>query len=112
MTTCTMAPAGWYCTRESGHDGPCAAKPTGATKNYWLRKFEMMEGLQISRNVHYVDQAGNHCAAIIVKIWDKDSGMINVTAFNDWGGMMPSTTSVKYDATGQERHSWHWPERV
>lgn len=22
---CTLAPYGWVCTRESGHDGPCAA---------------------------------------------------------------------------------------
>jgi len=23
--TCTIPPEGWECTRESGHDGPCAA---------------------------------------------------------------------------------------
>lgn len=26
---CDRPPAGWYCTRESGHDGPCAAWPHG-----------------------------------------------------------------------------------
>lgn len=25
--TCTKAPAGWHCTREAGHEGPCAAWP-------------------------------------------------------------------------------------
>lgn len=25
---CTKAPAGYYCTRQAGHDGPCAAHPT------------------------------------------------------------------------------------
>lgn len=25
--TCTTPPAGWRCTREAGHDGPCAALP-------------------------------------------------------------------------------------
>lgn len=25
--TCDKAPTGWKCTRESGHDGPCAAVP-------------------------------------------------------------------------------------
>lgn len=25
--TCDRAPYGWYCTRERGHDGPCAALP-------------------------------------------------------------------------------------
>lgn len=29
---CTRPPAGWYCTREPGHDGPCPARPVdGAT---------------------------------------------------------------------------------
>ena len=25
--TCTLPPKGWYCTRQAGHDGPCAAHP-------------------------------------------------------------------------------------
>lgn len=25
MKTCEKAPKGWKCTRETGHDGPCAA---------------------------------------------------------------------------------------
>ena len=25
MADCTKAPSGWKCTRQSGHDGPCAA---------------------------------------------------------------------------------------
>jgi hypothetical protein len=25
---CTVPPEGWYCTREPGHDGPCAALPS------------------------------------------------------------------------------------
>jgi len=24
---CSVAPAGWWCSREPGHDGPCAAHP-------------------------------------------------------------------------------------
>jgi len=26
-TECDLPPVGWRCTRESGHDGPCAAVP-------------------------------------------------------------------------------------
>lgn len=29
MTKCTLAPKNWQCTREAGHDGPCAAEATG-----------------------------------------------------------------------------------
>lgn len=25
---CQMPPLGWYCTRQAGHEGPCAAWPT------------------------------------------------------------------------------------
>lgn len=28
--TCSLAPDGWYCTREAGHIGPCAAWPVDA----------------------------------------------------------------------------------
>lgn len=27
LTMCLLPPAGWYCTREGGHEGPCAAYP-------------------------------------------------------------------------------------
>lgn len=27
--TCTLPPEGWWCSREAGHDGPCAARVDG-----------------------------------------------------------------------------------
>lgn len=27
MTRCEIPPAGWWCSRERGHEGPCAARP-------------------------------------------------------------------------------------
>lgn len=30
MKKCDVPPPGWYCTREAGHNGPCAAVPVGA----------------------------------------------------------------------------------
>lgn len=29
MSKCERPPAGWYCTREKGHEGPCATLPEG-----------------------------------------------------------------------------------
>ena len=29
ILTCKTPPEGWYCTREGGHSGPCAAYPDG-----------------------------------------------------------------------------------
>jgi hypothetical protein len=28
---CTVPPDGWWCSREKGHDGPCAARPKTET---------------------------------------------------------------------------------
>lgn len=27
VARCTRPPAGWWCSRDAGHDGPCAAHP-------------------------------------------------------------------------------------
>lgn len=32
---CDRPPAGWRCTREPGHEGPCAAMPTGTIAGGW-----------------------------------------------------------------------------
>lgn len=34
---CTTPPEGWYCTREAGHEGPCAAHQLPAPIHLWLR---------------------------------------------------------------------------
>lgn len=31
FANCTLPPKGWHCTRDAGHDGPCAALPNGCT---------------------------------------------------------------------------------
>jgi hypothetical protein len=28
MNRCPLPPPGWWCSREPGHEGPCAARPT------------------------------------------------------------------------------------
>lgn len=33
--TCEKAPAGWRCTRASGHDGPCAVVKMGESMREW-----------------------------------------------------------------------------
>ncbi|QAY16191.1 hypothetical protein SEA_SONALI_79 [Arthrobacter phage Sonali] len=37
-TRCRRMPRGWYCSLQSGHDGPCPGWPTRWTRlKYWLR---------------------------------------------------------------------------
>jgi hypothetical protein len=28
---CKLPPSGWWCSREPGHEGPCAARPSGVS---------------------------------------------------------------------------------
>lgn len=35
MKTCDNAPKGWKCTRNAGHDGPCAAVKDSKWKQLW-----------------------------------------------------------------------------
>lgn len=32
MSACTLPPAGWFCTRDKGHPGPCAAWPASTPR--------------------------------------------------------------------------------
>lgn len=34
MTKCTIPPEGWECSREPGHEGPCAARPVYPWEKY------------------------------------------------------------------------------
>lgn len=37
---CQIPPAGWYCTRAPGHDGPCAARPVSPDDEELRRAYE------------------------------------------------------------------------
>lgn len=78
-----------------------------------------MKGLGIGRVVHYVLLSGKHRPAIVVEVWDKEAGVINLQVFTDsandgaeMSGNLVWRTSVKYDATGLTPNTWHWPEFV
>lgn len=79
-----------------------------------------MDGLTEGRIVHYVvpdgRSQGEHRPAIVVKVWNKDSGMINLQVFTDSsndGGAYANPvvwrTSIGYS---QEPllNTWHWIE--
>lgn len=82
----------------------------------------------VGRVVHYVlpdgRSAGEHRAAIIVRVWDpvpKPDSIVQLHVFidgsNDYADadVRSSTlwvTSVEFDPTGQKPRTWHWPEYV
>lgn len=61
----------------------------------------------VGRIVHYVNENGEHCAAIVAKVWSDTC--VNLTLFTPNGGT-ESRTSASYDELPRS-YSWHWPER-
>lgn len=82
-----------------------------------------MDGLTEGRIVHYVMTNGEHRAAIVVKVWSKESGVSNLTVFTDWTNDMKTSdgsplqsgdmweTSVLYSEEPKPG-TWHWIERA
>lgn len=75
-----------------------------------------MDGVGVSRIVHYKDEHEDNCkAAIIVHDFKQDNGLVNLRVFYDGindanAGMVDDwKTSVEF---GDGNHQWHWPERV
>lgn len=50
MSICTIPPAGWSCSREPGHDGPCAARRIFPYEDYTDK---ILTGGQLARNIHF-----------------------------------------------------------
>lgn len=77
-----------------------------------------MKGLTEGRIVHFVVPegpcAGEHRPAIVVKVWDRDSGYVNLHVFFDGtnDGQIhgyPWQTSIAYSEEPRPR-TWHWIE--
>ncbi len=74
----------------------------------------MEQKAAIGRIVHFVMPDGEHRPAIIVKVWDPDSGTSNLQVFTDSGN--DGLTNVAWRTSVQrseepQPHYWHWPER-
>lgn len=68
-----------------------------------------MLGLIEGRIVHYVNANGQHMAAIVVSVMDKDKGIINLQAFEDMNGIK-YIGHVEY-SDEHAINSWHWIEQ-
>lgn len=81
-----------------------------------------MDGLTEGRIVHFTMPNGNHRPAIVVKVWSKETGLVNLQVFtdglndaplhtNDAPGLMWAT-SIFPDETEKRVGSWHWIEKA
>jgi hypothetical protein len=77
-----------------------------------------MEGLGVGRIVHFVMPEGVVRPAIVIRVWDKNVGDVNLQVFldgdNDSAEGAPAgvkwASSRLYSESG-EVGTWHWPER-
>lgn len=80
----------------------------------------VIEGLTVGRIVHFVIPGGEHRAAVVSRVWNNHTGVINCTVFTDtlndpvsfhFGKETVLVTSVNYSDEGLEG-TWHWIERA
>lgn len=69
-----------------------------------------MEGLVVGRIVHYTDSKWGHQAAIVIRVLDKERGVVSLNTFRPDTG---ATFLVPATVFGNEANegTWHWPER-
>lgn len=88
-----------------------------------------MDGLTEGRIVHFVMPNGQHRPAIVVHVWNKTSGVSNLTVFSDWTNdthNLPNAfhnpddiahgmfwvTSANPDEETKKSGTWHWIEKA
>lgn len=80
--------------------------------------------LHVGSIVHYVPshhdkiRPGEHVAAVVVRVWDVQTGLVNLRLFLDGDNQAPRPwaeeewkTSVPFDPEGKAPFSWHFPEQ-
>lgn len=70
----------------------------------------MVEGCAVGRVVHYTDSEGECAAAMIVKVYGKETGLVALNVFRV-NELPQSKTSVSFSMKC-ERGTWHWPEKA
>jgi hypothetical protein len=81
-----------------------------------------MDGLTEGRIVHFVmdsgPREGDHRPAIVVRVWDKTAGYVNLQVFTDSTNDGPENASGvvwkgsrSYSET-KEPGTWHWIEKA
>lgn len=76
-----------------------------------------MNGLTEGRMVHFVMPNGEHRPAVVVRVWNKETGYVNLQVLTDGSNDGPGCekgirweTSVDYSEEFGIR-TWHWPEK-
>jgi hypothetical protein len=70
-----------------------------------------MDGLGIGRIVHFTDTSGETHAAIVTRVWDQETGSVNLSVFveNDERPIKRETSRLFSET--REPNTWRWPSR-
>jgi hypothetical protein len=70
----------------------------------------MIEGLAVGRIVHFAGEA-EVCAAIVTKVWDRETGCVTPTVFTDDSYRPIKRETSRSYSESKEAGTWHWPAR-
>lgn len=72
-TPCNRPPAGWWCSREAGHEGPCAARPGSRPEavNTPEQAREITERFLIGAKRQWMDEADRVLREIALLPWSQ-----------------------------------------
>lgn len=103
---CEIPPAGWWCSREPGHDGPCAARSTGGTSAY----DRVCAELRSERDLRYAalverNVARRELAAKIQRIAELEA---NLAALAGGASCQADPCTVQLDYPDHVKHDHVW----
>ena len=70
-----------------------------------------MDGLGIGRVVHFTDASGETHAAIVTKVWDQETGCVNLHVFVDNSAWPIKLVTSRLFSEAREPNTWRWPPR-
>ena len=71
-----------------------------------------MEGLAVGRIVHFVNEgSGETHAAIVTRVWNKETGCVNLTVFADSEENPVYRETSRLFSESREPGTWRWPPR-
>ena len=92
---------------------PFAGWSWGRTRpNSSLRLLEgMLEGLTTGRIVHWLNEDGEHDAAIIIDVVAPERGLVGLQVFRRSGELLHRQGDL-FDGSARTPGTWHFPERA
>ena len=70
-----------------------------------------MDGLSIGRVVHFTDASGETHAAMVTKVWDQETGYVNLHVLVQNPERPIKLETSRLFSEAREPNTWRWPPR-